>query len=108
VESPLCWRVALLPRMVRPRGRCVVVVPLDACSLVLGSVLPYVIFVRCGAIPTVGLLHSIPSTPYLIQYVTCTLLKKSCIYTLFVDVFRLIVVNGEWMYDNLSSEENAK
>jgi hypothetical protein len=86
VESPLCWRVALLPRMVRPRGRrrgrCVVVVPLDACSLVLSSVLPCVIFVRCGAIPTVGLLHSIPSTPYLIQYVTCTLLKKKVVFIL--------------------------
>jgi hypothetical protein len=55
--------VALLPRLDHPRGRhhgrCVVVDPLDACSLVLGSVLPCVIDVRSYAEPAVGLLYSL-------------------------------------------------
>jgi hypothetical protein len=72
--------------MVRPRGRrhgrYVVVVPLHACSLMLGSIVPRVIDVRCGAVLHVGLLYSlccsvvVPSlTPCLIQYVY-TFLKK--------------------------------
>jgi hypothetical protein len=63
VEFPLCWRMALLPQMVCPRGRrhgrYVVVVPLHACSLMLGSIVPGVIDVRCGAVPPVGLLYSL-------------------------------------------------
>jgi hypothetical protein len=46
VEFLLCWRVALLSWLGRLggrcRGRCVVVDPLDACSLELGVVLPHV------------------------------------------------------------------
>jgi hypothetical protein len=46
VEFLLCWRVALLSWLGhlggRCRGRCVVVDPLDACSLELGVVLPHV------------------------------------------------------------------
>jgi hypothetical protein len=37
-------------------GRCIIVDPLDACSLVLGSVLPCVVDVRCCANLAVGLL----------------------------------------------------
>jgi hypothetical protein len=63
VELPLYWRVALLPRLDHPggrrHGRCVVVDPLDACSLVLGSVLPRVIDVRCCIVPSVDLLYSV-------------------------------------------------
>jgi hypothetical protein len=53
VEFLLCRRVALLPWLDRRggncRGHCVVVDPLDACSLVLGSILPHVVGVRCCA-----------------------------------------------------------
>jgi hypothetical protein len=63
VESPppLCGRVALLLWMVLPRGRhrgrCIVVVPLDAYSLVLVFVLPHAVLCYCYTI----------STPFLIQ-----------------------------------------
>jgi hypothetical protein len=39
--------------------RCVVVDLLDACSLVLGYVLPHDVDVRCCAEPAVGLLYSL-------------------------------------------------
>jgi hypothetical protein len=61
VPPPLCGRVVLLLWMVLPRGRhrgrCIVVVPLDAYSLVLVFVLPHVVLCYCYTI----------STPFLIQ-----------------------------------------
>jgi hypothetical protein len=59
----------------RCRGRCVAVVPLDACITVLASVLPRVVDVRSGAVSRLlGLLYCLRcgvvctiSTPCLIH-----------------------------------------
>jgi hypothetical protein len=63
VEFLLCWRVSLLPWLDRLGGHCcghcVVVDPFDACDLVLGSILPHIIVVRCSAEPGVGFLNSL-------------------------------------------------
>jgi hypothetical protein len=60
---PLYWSVTLIPQLDHLGGcshdRCVVVDPLDACRLVLGSVLPRVIEDRYCTIPTIGMLYSL-------------------------------------------------
>jgi hypothetical protein len=73
-------------------GLGVVVDWLDACSLVLGSVLPCVVEVRCCTTLAVGVLYSLRmvwcrctiSTSYLIQYVS--LLEKILII-IFVSIY---------------------
>jgi hypothetical protein len=86
VEFLLYCRVAPLPWLFCPggrhHGRCIVVDPLDACSLELGAVLLRVVDVRCCAESAVGLLNSLrcgrrcTNSAFLLNAIHACFLKK--------------------------------